>query len=43
MIIHSGLLPDWWNDSINLRRLVIFLRLVSELIVGNSSRISAIN
>ena len=32
MIIHSGLLPDLWNDSSNFKRLVIFLRLVSELV-----------
>ena len=41
IIIHSGLLPDCWNDSSNLRRLVIFLRLVSEFIEGSSSRIAA--
>ena len=39
-IIHSGLLPDNWKDSNNFKRLVIFLRLVSELIEGNSSRIA---
>ncbi len=41
MIIHSGLLPDCWNDSSSFKRLVIFLRLVSELIDGSSSRIAA--
>ena len=41
-IIHSGLLPDVKNASISLRRLVTFLRRVSELIEGNSSRICSI-
>ena len=43
MIIHSGLLPEVWNASISFKRLLIFLRLVSELIVGNSSRICLIS
>ena len=37
--IHSGLLPDCWNASNSFKRLVIFLRLVSELVSCNSSRI----
>ena len=41
MIIHSGLLPEAANASINFKRLVIFLRLVSEPISGSSSRICA--
>ena len=43
MIIHSGLLPEIANASINLRRLVIFLRLVSELVDSNSSRICSMS
>ena len=41
MIIHSGLLPEAANASINFKRLVIFLRLVSLPISGSSSRICA--
>ena len=36
--IHSGLLPDCWKASNNFKRLVIFLRFVSELVSCNSSR-----
>ena len=39
--IHSGLLPDCWNASNNFKRFVIFLRLVSELVSCNSSRITS--
>ncbi len=43
IIIHSGLLPEVWKASISFRRLLIFFRLVSELMVGNSSRICLIS
>ena len=36
--IHSGLLPDCWKASNNFKRLVIFLRFVSELVSCSSSR-----
>ena len=42
-IIHSGLLPDFTNASINFKRLVSFLILVSELVCGSCSRITAIS
>ena len=38
MIIHSGLMPDFWNASSTFRRLAIFLILVSELVAASSSR-----
>ena len=37
-IIHSGLIPDLWNASSTLRRLAIFLILVSEPVVSSSLR-----
>ena len=41
--IHSGLLPEPWNASKSLRRLENFLILVSDFVLGISSRISAIS
>ena len=41
MIIHSGLLPEAANASINFKRFVTFLRFVSLPISGSSSRICA--
>ena len=41
--IHSGLLPELANASINLRRLDSFLIFVSELVAGISSRNFAIS
>ncbi len=37
-IIHSGLMPDFWNASSTFRRLAIFLILVSEPVASSSLR-----
>ena len=43
MIIHSGLLPEFWKASMSFRRFESFLILVSEFVCGISSRRVAIS
>ena len=42
-IIHSGLFPEPWNASRSFKRLEYFLILVSDFVLGISSRIAAIS